>query len=306
MTIGPGDRIAVIGKNGRGKSTLIKLLAGELESEAGEMKLHPRALLGYFGQTNIDQLNADLTVEEEVTSSNPSLGYTAVRSICGSMMFGGDLALKRVKVLSGGERSRVMLGKIIAQPSNVLLLDEPTNHLDMQSVDAMVEALSVYKGAVVLVTHNEMVLRSVVNRLLVFQDEGATWFDGGYDEFLKKVGWGGEKEETIKRTSANPKKAIRQQRGGIIAERSAKLRPLEKEIKELEERISELEEMQATANSDLEIASHSQDAPKIVELSKRSKELVLEVETCFVRLENADKEHEVLSAEYARRLESIG
>ncbi len=305
VTISPGDRVAVIGKNGRGKSTLIRLLAGDLVSESGEINLHPRASLGYFGQTNVDQLNPDLSVEEEVASSNPSLSYTSVRSICGSMMFGGDLALKKIKVLSGGERSRVMLGKIIARPSNVLLLDEPTNHLDMQSIDAMVEAFSVYDGALVLVTHNEMVLRSVVNRLLVFQDEGVTWFNGGYDEFLEKVGWGDEKEEVIKRTSANPKKAIRQQRGAIIAERSSRLRPLEKEIKDLEERISDLETLQAATNSELEYASQSQDGSKIVELSKRSKDLALEVEEAFNRLEVVDKEYEALSVEYAERLESI-
>jgi ATP-binding cassette subfamily F protein 3 len=305
MSISPGDRIAVIGKNGRGKSTLIKLLAGELASESGEINLHPRSLIGYFGQTNIDHLNLNLSVEEEVASSNSSLSYTAVRSICGSMMFGGDLALKKVKVLSGGERSRVMLAKIIAQPSNILLLDEPTNHLDMQSIDAMIDALAVYEGAVVLVTHNEMALRSVVNRLLVFQDEGTFWFEGGYDEFLEKVGWGDEQKEVRKKSGANPKKAIRQRRGALIAERSSKLGPLEKEIKELEERISELEAMQAATNAELESASHLQDSVKIVELSRRFKELVLEIETCFAHLEIVDKEYEVLSEEFAQQLEFI-
>lgn len=305
MNIGPGDRIAVIGKNGKGKSTLIKLLAEELVSDEGEIRLHPRSLIGYFGQTNIDQLNAKLSVEEEIASSNTALTYTAVRTICGNVMFGGDLALKKIKVLSGGERSRVMLGKLIAQPSNILLLDEPTNHLDMQSIDAMVEALSVYKGAVVLVTHNEMILRAVATRLLVFQGQNATWFDGGYDDFLEKIGWGDEKEETKKKKSTNSKKAIRQQRGALIAERSSKLKPLEAEIKKLEGRISELEEMQSTINADLEAASHSQDASKIIALSKQSKDLVTEIETCFTRLEIIDKEYESLSADFAKRLESI-
>jgi ATP-binding cassette subfamily F protein 3 len=198
-----------------------------------------------------------------------------------------------------------MLAKIIAQPSNILLLDEPTNHLDMQSIDAMIDALAVYEGAVVLVTHNEMALRSVVNRLLVFQDEGTFWFEGGYDEFLEKVGWGDEQKEVRKKSGANPKKAIRQRRGALIAERSSKLGPLEKEIKELEERISELEAMQAATNAELESASHLQDSVKIVELSRRFKELVLEIETCFAHLEIVDKEYEVLSEEFAQQLEFI-
>lgn len=189
MTINANDRIAIIGKNGKGKSTLMKLLAGEREPLKGTITAHPVAKIGYFGQTNIDRLDPKNTVEEEIDSANPRLGRTAVRSICGTMMFSGDAAEKRVSVLSGGERSRVMLGKILASPSNILLLDEPTNHLDMQSIDAMVEALEDFPGAIIIVTHSELVLHALATKLLVFQSDGASWFNGTYDEFLEKVGW---------------------------------------------------------------------------------------------------------------------
>lgn len=305
ITVHPEDRIAVIGKNGKGKSTLIKVLAGELKPQSGEILMHPDIALGYFGQTNIELLEPKLTVEEEISSANPSLGRTSVRSICGCMMFGGSHAEKKIQVLSGGEKSRVMFGKIIAAPSNVLLLDEPTNHLDMQSVDAMVDALNKYNGAAILVTHNEMILRSIATRLLVFQDERVTWFNGGYDEFLRKVGWLDEKEEKAKKEKTGSKKALRQQRGSIIEERSRVLGPLKIEIDRLEEKIVELEKKQAETLARLETASRNQNAADIACFSKFIKEMTLEIENCFSRLEIVDKEYERLSAIYTERLSAV-
>ncbi len=221
MMVRSGDRIAIIGKNGKGKSTLIKLLAGELEPVDGKVSAHPLTKIGYFGQTNIDRLDPRNTVEQEIDSANPRLGKTAVRGICGTMMFSGDAAEKSVKVLSGGEKSRVMLGKIIAAPSNLLLLDEPTNHLDMQSIDAMVEALKEFEGAVVIVTHSELILRTLATRLLVFQKDGLSWFNGTYDEFLEKIGWREEDEEgAVAAFASILKRLYRQNRAAIIAERS--------------------------------------------------------------------------------------
>ncbi|HNZ28833.1 MAG TPA: ATP-binding cassette domain-containing protein, partial [Candidatus Goldiibacteriota bacterium] len=105
------DRICVIGKNGKGKSTLLRLLAGELEPKEGTIKMHPEASMGYFGQTNIERLDTSLTIEKELSKVRPDLKYSEVRKVCGAMMFSGDLALKQISVLSGGEKSRVSLGK---------------------------------------------------------------------------------------------------------------------------------------------------------------------------------------------------
>jgi ATP-binding cassette subfamily F protein 3 len=171
IAIGKRDRIGIIGKNGRGKSTLLKLLAGELESGDGEIAPSPSTRPSFFAQTNTNRLNLSSTIESEIFLSNNKLSRTAVRAICGCMMFEGDDALKKISVLSGGERSRVVLGKILATPTNLLLLDEPTNHLDVESVEALTTALEGFEGAVVLVTHNEDILRRLVNRLIVFQGE---------------------------------------------------------------------------------------------------------------------------------------
>jgi ATP-binding cassette subfamily F protein 3 len=194
LTVNARDRFGVIGNNGKGKSTLLNVLAGGLKPVTGELKTHPDMKLGYFGQTNIQRLRPKLTVEQEIEQSNPALTRTQVRNICGTMMFGGDLALKKVSVLSGGEKSRTLLGKILAHPSNLLLLDEPNNHLDMESIDALIESLQEFPGALLMITHNERMLRAMATKLIVFHRGGVDVFDCGYDDFLEKIGWQDESD----------------------------------------------------------------------------------------------------------------
>lgn len=192
INIGKRDRICIIGKNGKGKSTLIKMLAGELEPVSGTIKKHPALLEGYFGQTNKLDLNENRAVFEEIKSADKSCNEFKARSIAGGLMFPGDNALKKIKVLSGGEKSRVVLGKILVTPCHLLFLDEPTNHLDMQSCDSLIEAIDDFDGSVVMVTHNEMHLRSVATKLIVFDDNKIITYEGSYDDFLADIGWAGE------------------------------------------------------------------------------------------------------------------
>ncbi|MBM4055673.1 MAG: ABC-F family ATP-binding cassette domain-containing protein [Planctomycetes bacterium] len=204
FTVETQDRIAIIGKNGKGKSTLLNLLAGELKPLTGSMITHPSIKTGHFGQTNIQRLDLECNVLDELIMSNPSLNNQRLRSLAGAMMFSGDAAEKKIKVLSGGERSRVLLGKILANPTNFLLLDEPTNHLDMESIEELTEQLDEYEGAVIIVTHSEMILRDIATKLIIFNGENAQLFLGKYDDFLEKIGWDDEpkakkKEEQEKR-----------------------------------------------------------------------------------------------------------
>ncbi|MDF3820492.1 ABC-F family ATP-binding cassette domain-containing protein [Leptospira sp. 96542] len=189
ISVGPNDRICIIGKNGKGKSTLLKLIAGELKQISGEIKKHPVLKEGYFGQTNKLNMDEKNTVVQEIMSADPNCSEGKARNIAGGLMFSEDLALKKIKVLSGGEKSRVLLGKILVTPCHLLYLDEPTNHLDMQSCDSLIEAIDNFDGSVIMVTHNEMHLRAVATKLIVFDDNRVFVYDGGYDDFLSDIGW---------------------------------------------------------------------------------------------------------------------
>ncbi len=213
-----GDRIAIIGKNGYGKSTLLRLLSQELEPQTGDVTASPNLRMGYFGQTSIERLDPTLKIEDEIASANTTLNMGQIRGICGLMMFSGDLAKKSISVLSGGEKSRVLLGKILARPCNILLLDEPTHHLDIESIEALIDAIEEFEGTVIIVTHSEWALRRIpLNKLVVCHNEEQELFYGTYDEFLEKKGWSEEKQEkpqavkVVKKANSQPnpsKKAL--------------------------------------------------------------------------------------------------
>lgn len=192
LSIDKRDRICIVGRNGKGKSTLLKILARELEPVSGNINKHPVLQEGYFGQTNKINLNDDMTVLEEIMISDKQCGENKARNIAGGLMFSGDSAQKKIKVLSGGEKSRVLLGKILVTPCHIIFLDEPTNHLDMQSCDSLIEAIDDFDGSVVMVTHNEMHLRAVATKLIVFDNDKIITYNGGYDDFLRDIGWSEE------------------------------------------------------------------------------------------------------------------
>ncbi|PLY07215.1 MAG: ABC transporter ATP-binding protein [Arcobacter sp.] len=237
-----GETIGIIGKNGKGKSTLLNTIAGELQALDGKVDFHPSCVFGHFGQTNISHLNKDNTIMDEIYSINHKLPEAVIRSICGIMMFSGDNAKKKISLLSGGEKSRVMLGKIIAQDVNLLFLDEPTNHLDIDSIDALTTAIKAFEGSCVIVTHSEELLRTVCDRLIVFTNDGADYFNGTYDEFLEKIGWEdddtSEKKKVVK--PKRNKKEIKKLRAAIVTEKSKATSPIKKEIDELKELIPTL------------------------------------------------------------------
>ena len=306
------DRIAIIGKNGKGKTTLLDLLAGNLSPVGGSVRRHPDLKLSYFGQTNINRLNLRKTVEEEIMEVHPEHHRGAVRSICGAMMFPGDHALKKVGVLSGGEKSRVLLGKLLVGPANMLLLDEPTNHLDMESTESLLEAIDDFKGAVIIVTHSEMILHAVATRLIVFDDAKVTLFEGTYQDFLDRVGWNNENPASQSKTpvTANAKepgnkKHLRRIRAGLINERSRTLRALQTKIDEIENDIIRLEEKTGQDNRDLIQASVSGDGEAIKRLSKAVHDSMLEIESLFSRLELLQGDLDGRRREFEEKLNAV-
>lgn len=281
MTIGKQDRIGIIGKNGKGKSTLLKLLASEMKPVKGSVTPGPNAKIGYFGQTNISRLNPNLTIEEEVNSANPLLHRTKIRAICGTMMFTGDDAEKKIGVLSGGEKSRVLLAKLLAQPSNVLLLDEPTNHLDMESIEALVKSLKEYEGTVIIVTHSELILRSLVNRLIIFQGSAPRLFDHEYDYFLQKEGWEEEGGAPTTHTKKEEKPA----------EESAAQKEISKKMRVVEEKISTLEKDLKKNEDLLAKAYEKQDSKESEKLGRKLEEIKSGIEREFEALEKLEHDH---------------
>ncbi len=187
--IANGEKICIIGKNGKGKSTLLRLIFQDLQADKGEVKVNGKVEIGYFGQMNIDRLDPKLSIYEELQKVDEKLPIMRVRQVCGQMMFAGDLAHKKIGVLSGGERSRVMLGKILLKGANLLLLDEPTNHLDMESCDSLMQAIKSFAGAVIMVTHDEGFLNKIADKLIIFDNDKTFTFEDSYHFFLKRIGW---------------------------------------------------------------------------------------------------------------------
>ena len=288
------DRIGIIGKNGKGKTTLLRLLLGELTPLTGTVTTPPLAKISYFGQTNIERLDPKLTVEEEIWGVDPLMPRTNIRNICGLMMFQGDDALKQVSVLSGGEKSRVLLGKILVKPSNILLLDEPTNHLDMASTDALIEATTKFNGAVLIVTHSENILRKLVNKLIIFQKDGILVFDGNYDEFLEKIGWEDEfiENEAPKEVSQNSKKEARKQRADELTKRNQILRPLRKEVEKLENEITEKEGKLKAIKDELLLLYTQEYTDKVKTLESDCAYIESQIEEKFSKLEEANNKLE--------------
>ena len=273
LIIEKGERVAIIGKNGYGKSTLLRLLAQDLSPQKGALNCSQAMRVGYFGQTHIDRLDSKLRIEDEIASANPALNFTQVRGIYGLMMFSGDLAKKTISVLSGGEKSRVLLGKIVAQPCNLLLLDEPTHHLDIESIEALIDAIEKFEGAVVIVTHSEWVLRRIpFNKLVVCHKEKQELFNGTYDEFLEKVGWQEEREEREKK---KPVEVIKKPSSSKI----------KSDIAKCEERIMSLEKSIEKKNEKLASLSPSGKGDEIRALLSQIQEEEKELAELFTRLE---------------------
>ena len=323
MEVFKGDRIAVIGPNGRGKTTLLNLIAKELSPTAGEISHNPNLQINYFGQTNINRLNLDNTVEEEIASAIEEVAQKSrARGLAGLMMFSGDAALKKVKVLSGGERSRVLLGKILASPCNMLLLDEPTNHLDMESIESLIDALDDYEGTAMVVTHDEELLHAFATRLVVFDGGKCRIFEGTYADFLEKVGWasekkpGGSESANIKVSNIDVKtdggnasannaasgapraKEDRKARADYIAERSKVIKPLEKKLAKIEEDIAKAEALGGEFEAKLVTASESGDGNAITAIAKDMDDNKKKVDQLYEEWEKVSAELEAAKDKY--------
>jgi ATP-binding cassette, subfamily F, member 3 len=312
VTVRAGDRLCVVGKNGKGKTTLLKLLSGTLSPKKGRLRYNPNVVSGIFEQSNVARLVDSRTVEEEILNAHPDVSRQLARNICGAMMFEGDDALKKIGVLSGGEKSRVMLGNILATPVNLLMLDEPTNHLDMESCDALLAAIDSFEGAVIMVTHNEMLLHALAERLVVFQHNRIDVFDGSYQRFLEAVGWEDEKPPAGGKASNEnglkeklSKKEMRRLKSEVITERSKTLKPLENRIHGIEQEIETNEKKLEALDHDMVSASEVQNGERIVEISQTIHACHKAVDRLFNELEIVTRELDEKKIEFDERLKQL-
>jgi ATPase subunit of ABC transporter with duplicated ATPase domains len=183
-----GERWCVMGENGAGKTTLLKMVAGALPPDSGTVRLGASLKVGYFAQHSLEQLDPALTVLEQMQKDFPTEGLGVLRNLLGAFQFSGDDVDKPVRALSGGERSRLVLARMLFDPPNFLVLDEPTNHLDLATKEMLVDALSDFDGTMLFVSHDRTFLRGLANRVLELGADGPTVYGGTYGEYVERTG----------------------------------------------------------------------------------------------------------------------
>ena len=263
FTIKRGEKVAFVGKNGAGKSTLVKCIMGEIPFD-GKLQIGHNIKIGYFAQNQAQLLDENLTVHDTIDYVAVGDIRTRINDILGAFMFGGKNADKKVKVLSGGEKSRLAMIRLLLQPVNLLILDEPTNHLDMPSKDVLKEAIQAFEGTVIVVSHDRDFLNGIVNKVYEFGDHRVREHLGGIYDFLRKKQLDSLQQLEIKNTpttpttvDADPEPVASQGKMDYQRqkERERRIRQAEKKVKTCEAKIAELEQQLAEIEDKLSTAT---------------------------------------------------
>ena len=234
-----GDRIALVGVNGAGKSTLIKLLAGKEPPSAGEYRLGHNVQADYFAQDQYKELDQDARIFDDLAELSPRSTQTELRSLLGCFLFSADEVFKRIGVLSGGERNRYALLRMLLHPANFLLLDEPTNHLDMRAKDVLLEALSKYTGTVVFVSHDRYFIDKLATRVFEIGDGRVEVYPGNYEDYRWRKGGGAARLQEAVAAAPAAVQPVNGNGAAPAESKSKRLNPIKR--KQMEDRVRELE-----------------------------------------------------------------
>ncbi len=321
LTVKRGEKIGIIGPNGAGKTTLLKILAGELEASDGVAKIGNAIDVGYYAQHHADTLHRESTVFEEVSRAGKGASPNRVRSVLGAFLFSGDDVDKQVSVLSGGERARVALARLLICPGHLLLMDEPTNHLDLESSESLGDALSEFEGTLIFVSHNRSLIRKLATTIWNIEDGHVESYGGTLDEYMnscrlrRERSNGGEAAEPLavsstpmidssKKGSKEDEKARKRREAEVRKQRAKVIGPLEKKVAEVEKRISELETEQSERSSQLADPAVYDDAGKRNSLLDAFQKASTKLEELNLRWEHNLEALEAARAELALSDES--
>jgi len=288
MQVLRGERIAVIGKNGAGKTTLLKLLAQEVAPGAGRVTLGHNVVTGYFAQHHAELLDGSRTILEEVHSLAPSQPQSWVRSVLGAFLFSGDEVDKRIAVLSGGERARVALARLLVAPANFLLMDEPTNHLDLDSAEALIDALTRYEGTLLFVSHNRSFVNGLATQVWEVRDGQIDAQPGDLDDWSAR-----QKPAPASAPAASaPSQGLQARRERALQreERERVLGPVKKQIAELEARIAQLEQEKKEAETKLADSALFADPQRSTPVVKSYQDAAKKLEELYARWEHKQEE----------------
>ncbi len=298
-----GQRVAVTGLNGAGKTTLLKLITGELTPDAGSITLGHNVQLGYYAQHHADTLDRTRTILDEIMTLVPDKPQAWVRSVLGAFLFSGDDVDKKIGVLSGGERARVALARLLVKPANFLVMDEPTNHLDLDSAEALIEALEDYDGTLLFVSHNRSFLDGLATHIWDVRDRKLLPFMGSMAEYLARLDAEAKDREESgdgPHRSGAPGKAStdkerKRQEAEARQERSRRLTPLKRELEKLEARIAQLETEQKAREVQLADAEFAKDYGASGPVYAAHREAAEELEQALARWETVSTEISSLS-----------
>ncbi len=306
-----GDKVALVGPNGAGKTTLLKILAGVLPFEKGKRTLGHNVTTSYFAQYYIDLLNPENTIIEEIGHVAPDDPEQKLRGILGAFLFSGEDVFKKVAVLSGGEKTRVALARMLARPANFLLLDEPTNHLDIPSREILSDALQAYSGTMCLITHDRTLIREVANKIVDIREGNIQVFPGSYDEYLytgeqnKPVeedltSFSGLSRSTAFRESARTRQQRKTAEGELRNKFYREITPVRDRLTWTESEITRLSQQLQEIEATLADPENYKDNKQAFELSREYHSIKDRVDSLTVEWERLTSEVEKITQEYEK------